>query len=1798
MRRISYKSSSKSVGTDGYKEWVSFLNIELTQLLFSHIPSRLILSHSNINHNYRAECIRSRAQQDIIDRIVEDLLSFSRIVGDNSFTPFICNGTEWKVGHCALNPPTLCVNCSNPCTSEHLNNTMINFGSDPYFDDFSIDFTSNIATPTVSSMSVLSSAPDSITVQIKFSTVNGFIKCLALDSESRNEYDLVSRFRFEKQLDPVTIDILNITFRNLVPSTSHNIHCSTFSFLGDMSNDMSQLLGVLTPCCRKLSVSLQSTTYWEVFDYLHVIHLNVGLPIPESLEVNVTVLCSSKLLSTSSSSTSPVAVVNRIIHFSNLSFYHEKKIALSSLTKGFCFVDVLLSGHSAGLFEVTYPLGRTFEVLASTHYRNTPVLENVTFSPDGSSLELTFNVDTDQAGHGYHVDDCTQLVQVRGLSSESTCWWKSSRCLTVFLSDNGFGVARVGDTLQLKGGVLKAKCLSSFNCETRSLNEEAIVPISKPVLLDHPEVSIYGSNVLGPCDDLVLDASTSHGSGRRVWDTVKWSVRAVHANTSEILLLLNAVSDISTPITIPSDMLESGELYHFILELCNFLGSCSAGTLTVVIGFVEAVPVVRLHSSQEVKVFRHLPFSVSADAGFQTCGDIKRFSDLELTWVMYELSGGDYELSTAAFTSSVDPTVYLLPPFVLDVGRVYKVVLKAQHSRTRKYSSTSMFISVSPGAVMARLNVSRNLGIRVSDNTVIDASGSYDEDLRGVWGENADLEFSSECHVLFPVGDVCLLSVVSLPGAKFVLSVPNENMSFVGNTFEFTVHVKSRVKSSQSAAIVIVTVLPPLAAVVSISTSRQGLLVNPTKKLMISSTIGHTLGGEAVWSVDRDHANLALSSLSPTVNILSSITNDTIQMTQFPLLLSRNTLSEGGKYVFTLTVTLKSGLLSMGALVIEVNSPPIAGSFDVVPRSGLAINTSFLCTASSWSDENLPLTYEFAAYSSMLAGYSVFRSRRQLPSVHATLVGGQPFLLYQYFVRVQVFDALDGHNFAFAPVQVTESAAAVGDFSAVAHLLTGNNMSTASLKLATHLVAGIINTVNCSGAGNCTTLHRSSCGLKAHNCGFCLPGFYGEDKPSNSLCLRKVDDDDGQLRDTMHIENSPCSTNSDCNRYLLEECRSDSYCGGPMKSCEQNCSGRGTCNIVSHINSEHEVARGLGECFVLDDHCDAQCDCNDGFGGEFCEYTKSVMDKVLSVRQLLLLSLRDLIRTENVSFDTVISWLDGLASVAATSTQLTEQSKALLTTLAVDVLHYCKQLEIPFDDISTSITKILELTLIPSPSPSLDSALDLYKMVGSYMSGDILRGQRPSSIVRPRFRMSALRVDVVEESISLPLGSSTFEFLSALPTHVVTIPVESIGTSVSVLIMSSISSVYSMNFSMTNFLSIPLDIVIERPDVQNKSESSLQFKFQVILAHMKGILRFDNETQQYMTVCVEGNSSRHNYACRDGSNMTVFCNGTMQGTVISYCPRRIYFPSCVVSASDAQCEVVSFTDESTTCECKSRASTSALLTVASESNITAATSRFFPAQLHTKNDNFVSNAPPYLNIVILLVSILLTSIIVSSVLSPITGIGSIVPDECSYKSMLDRGVPRIFSSESLYRRIFLEFMNNHRYGSLLSKDSCTSSSLKWRLMCALSQVSFMCVVVTMLFNKDMKIRSTCVERTDVECSVTRPFYVGQCNWESKDSNSHCIQRQLSDDPMIICFYVLFLGGTCTPLFILLDKALWYIWHCYDTSDCCETVANIKMDGTALLNEHGEFQDKVRQSIQELSGSDQYFFLGTIPQPLY
>jgi hypothetical protein len=142
-----------------------------------------------------------------------------------------------------------------------------------------------------------------------------------------------------------------------------------------------------------------------------------------------------------------------------------------------------------------------------------PSLSYARFTDDGFGLTIRFNKPTDKAAstvtNYLGRFTCSQLLSFTSASS-SECYWTSTESLTVAYNNK----VSLGETITLLKQKLKPLCDSSVICQFANASS---VSLTKPTNPISPSVLLSASKTVSACDSIVVDPTSSSGSGGRAF---------------------------------------------------------------------------------------------------------------------------------------------------------------------------------------------------------------------------------------------------------------------------------------------------------------------------------------------------------------------------------------------------------------------------------------------------------------------------------------------------------------------------------------------------------------------------------------------------------------------------------------------------------------------------------------------------------------------------------------------------------------------------------------------------------------------------------------------------------------------------------------------------------------------------------------------------------------------------------------------------------------------------------------------------------------------------------------------------------------------------------------------------------------------------------------------------------------------------------------------------------------------------------------------------------------------------------
>ena len=527
---------------------------------------------------------------------------------------------------------------------------------------------------------------------------------------------------------------LNATFTGLVALQSYALYCYVESSTGvgsSLSAVLSTKIVVSTSCCKFFEYTNSPSSIYG--DYSKYIGLSRSLYVftytlsaPPSVAIKVTPLLYLNGALSSDVTASPSSANYISTSLLTGSFI----LSADALIKGSFYIVLSVAGSSAAEYNTR---NTTVQILSSASPLPPPVMVSSRFSDSGQAVVITFNTPTDSAGIVTATWPCSTLFSFIS-ASLTTCSWTTAATVTmIFDVELGNLYLTSGSTVTLLGGLLRSFC--SSNAATCALNNRAPTADLSTLAPNNPTspvVILKSPLSLGSCANLVLDATASYGNGGRPYTTVQWSVSAVAGSSftasidaANITTYLNSYSSryqVSTPITVLAQNLTKAS-YTITLILTNFLTLASFATVTVTVNTDPNIPLLSIIGPSYRTMVASSPLTILSVATLSICAPFAL--PVVFVWMVKK---GNSTANTKIKSSSLDPSIFAIPPYELVVDNVYTIELTASTPTSTVTASTIVYVA--HGVVTAVIVGGTYRSAPVDKVLLLDASGSYDSDYR------------------------------------------------------------------------------------------------------------------------------------------------------------------------------------------------------------------------------------------------------------------------------------------------------------------------------------------------------------------------------------------------------------------------------------------------------------------------------------------------------------------------------------------------------------------------------------------------------------------------------------------------------------------------------------------------------------------------------------------------------------------------------------------------------------------------------------------------------------------------------------------------------------------------------------------------------------------------------------------------------------------------------------------------------------------------------------------------------------
>jgi hypothetical protein len=1291
---------------------------------------------------------------------------------------------------------------------------------------------------------------------------------------------------------PNSAGAAEITLVGLQPSTEYAVYCAAESETGGLTSldeVLSRVVTVRTACCRTVSVQLTTSSVYE------------GTHTPAALKLSVDALPDRKLTVKLSLSGYGGVVPN--------SFYPDSLVFTNTSNVG-AVVPVALIATVKGTYNLTVTLladgddasqymtalnGAKVAVMGADDTPAVPQLYSVKFSDDGSYVAVAFSGPTNKAGMSGSFP-CAFLLQFPG-SAAALCQWKDASTVWVFLSSSALPLIEVGANISLPGqNQVRAECgrQSPSVCGSWVTAPAKTVAVAAPSSPKPPVVVLTVPGTINSCTGLPVDLSGSSGSGGRPWSTPQFTAVSSGGDAAETVLFLNRNFTFRAPTLVPASTLMSARGTLLITaHLCNFLGACAEATKTVAVstGF-GVIPSVTIPGLEQRRVSPKDGLLLSSTAYVLSCNGTRSSSNLQYQWAVQK---DGVSLTAEEFKSDTnDVTKFRVSPYRLRPSSYYVFTLTVTSKLSGLSSAASVRVTVPQSALVAQVRGGSVQSVALGSSITLDASGSYDAD-QGPSGDDAGLSFTWSCVQTAPAFSAqCPLNLTSSgTGGSSAQYTAYPRAAQTQAVITMTVWDATR-SATQSVTVNTGAPLAPVVAITSLEDSVTA--INTDDKLTLSGTVTTQAACSGGWAVINSDVDLAESALTPpTTTVLAGSVRRVVNLVLKPGVLPVRA---------SLTFALQCGA-TVSQIEVTTNGPPLPGAFTVDPEVGVEITTLFSLQASSWSDADLPLSYQFGFVSATSDEAMVLQGRSEAATAASRLAGGREERRYEVQCFAQIFDGLNAAAYTTTIATVTPAEDAV---SLVSGSLSDTSSSAEDKKNTIALASAVLNRVSCTNAPDCAGLSRQNCSQVTDTCGACLTDTVGDEGHSNSPCVAVS----GRRR----LAGANCTSDADCGSW--EKCSDGGLCYVPSKECDRNCSAHGFCSAVN-VNS----LKPVDGCLLDDPTCVAVCSCAEGYGGRTCEMTSEYLAWRQGVRRQFVQSLFDVVATDDVTAESVAAWTGGLSALAQDAYELSNSTVG---------------------DVETAVNAILDVAVtLPGfgyerASGLLDAingasaAASQWNRTGASLLGSLTKfnslmsSQLALEAGSAGYRYSAFRLSSVKQypngtsAVRLSVPYSSFERASDLPmSDVSVLPRANDTDAVALSVITTSSALYG---SLGSTLSTnPLRVLVS-------GGSGREAVFTVTVTHNGDALMTPgalSPEMQFSTNC-SGQDSEVYYKVCPVTQVQLKHNCTgLQGRLHSRCP--VIAPTCgvlnftagIFDTNSTVCTTLSYDARSTTCECRTPA---------------------------------------------------------------------------------------------------------------------------------------------------------------------------------------------------------------------------------------------------------------------------------------
>ncbi len=1174
-----------------------------------------------------------------------------------------------------------------------------------------------------------------------------------------------------------------------------------------------------------------------------------------------------------------------------------------------------------------------------THLIGQIAITDAYYSNDGSNVILRVNLPV-QTELMSSIFFCNKVF-IFAMASSARCSFQNSQTMT----SSDVKYFTLNQTIGLNPFLsVPILCTATDRCTLLKIDKRNVTlqSGSNPI---SPVVVVKAPSMVGRCEDLQIDLTSSAGNAGRDWkyQGVFLTAGSDISDESKKLFEDQLVIQLSTtkPIAINRKLLTSSLYpYQIAFRLCNMFDRCGYTMVEVnITDSSDIAPTLEVAGATDRVMTRSVSLSLAIVASITQCpSDLSDTStkvsgaNLGIVWKISDATNGTLVPQSWMKSTSKDKMKFILPPYTLQSNRIYLVEVSATDPYSGLQNSKIVGIKVQPSALIAVITPRNMVTIRSGATpTVLDATTSYDPD--APIGNLTDFDITWQCLGVNPsyllsrnnlatnselldnfkqdsnIFVDCYLDWNQNNSQPAKISVSSYNESAIDSLSIVILKIsdKGRTDSRNSMAIIQVKVISGDAPLVSISTSAESLLkVNVKNRIFITGTISTTISCKALWSINDFSVDLSKISLSPITKIVAAKSQIVLSL----VLVSNALPLIEATYQFSLSCGISST-----SIVVTTNAAPSGGNYLIQPSQGEELNTVFTMSASQWMDSDLPLTYQFGYRT--VDGTNVFdfilRTRMELNYATSSLPAGQVLTKHWLNTTVNIYDSFGASEMATAAVQVIQIKAEDLANTLVTKLqnvlvtptteagsTAGEIITVDELKQLLTISSSAINRLNCTNAPDCSSINRYSCSTKDNTCGKCLPGFIGEEGSSNSYCISTQI---AAISVSSSSKNSTCTKNTDCQAW--EYCNLlNATCTDMPKLCPLDCSGHGSCSYYSSTTGR--PLPQSSRCTIFMGSCEGRCQCEGGYAGSDCAMTDVQLQAKQQLREALVIGLAQTMQSDTLDSSSILGTASTLQSIMAKSDEVSTESALQASSIAKELVKQATELgDMTFNDlisipatIDAAITSIKATASVNSTADTkinlvFSSSFETIDNIGDLAFQDQIPNGNANAFIQTNFRF----ISQCATQIKLPLTPLEQLNNNSASTVISSVSPDKKHTTLRVHTKSSIIETFAeddngeqlQQLQAVEFNNHNWKPANNSETVQSNIMLVKSWNVDTVQITINKIENSDlsEHITNITTICTNDDFGSYSFLCPDSGVVLIHsCNGTA-GTYVSYCPIKV-----------------------------------------------------------------------------------------------------------------------------------------------------------------------------------------------------------------------------------------------------------------------------------------------------------------------